>query len=130
MGILSRKMNGVDDDETLMLFQELRLVTGVDPTGCAEILVSQYLLLCLHPFGGRSKAVKIEKTCMDSHDPFDRFILRKKVGRVGDGLHRMLRGFTDQRRETLENYFGVAVYMFLNRMLVPTKKKSHRRYYA
>ncbi|MCF7675887.1 MAG: hypothetical protein K9N23_15185 [Akkermansiaceae bacterium] len=121
---IDRKMSEIVDAESRQMFEELRLVTGVDPQQYADFRVLQFLQQCVHP-NGPGKAVKIERKCIARVDTFDNFILLRKVGRIGDGLHRLLRGLT----ATLVNHPGTSVYMLLNQTLAPTKKKDHTRYF-
>lgn len=123
---IDRKMSEILDEETLKIFDELRHVTGIDSRNYQDLRVLPFLHLCLYPTG-TGNPVKITKDCIDQVDNFDEFLLRKKVGSVGDSLARLLRGFVVERGESLEKYSGNAIYMFLNRMLVPTKRKRPRR---
>ncbi len=60
----------------------------------------------------------------------DRFILRTKVGSVGDGLHRLLKGLTDRWFESIEKHGRVSIYVFLNRMLAMKPKRKRPRSYV
>ncbi len=128
MRLLDKKLFEFEDSETLDLVRELQQVTAVDPAQYAELQIRHYLHQCLYPNGGSMKSVEISIQRINQVDNFDTFLLRKKVGPLGDGLKQLLRGYTDDRRDSLENYSGTAVYMFLNRMVVPAKKKNPGRY--
>ena len=124
MRAIDLKLQDIADVETRRLFQELRQVTGVDPAQYADFSALQFLQQCVYP-NGPSKAVRISRKCINKVDDFDAFLLWKKVGKVGDGLHALLRGLTS----TLDEHSGTAIYMLLNRTLIPTKKKEIRRYF-
>ena len=128
MRLLDKKLSDTDDRETLSLIRELHLVTGVHPAQYADSQIFHYLQQCLYP-NGSAEPVKITRDCINKVDDLGEFIIWKKVGKVGDGLNRLLRGFTDGQGDNLENHYGTAIYMFLNRMLVPTKKKVPKRYF-
>ena len=116
-------MAEIADAESRKLFNELHALTGVDPRGYAEVSVRQFLQQCVYP-NGHGKPVKLTRDHIARFDQFDDFILLKKVGKVGDGLHRLLRGLGP----ILENHSGTAVYMLLNQTLVFSKKKDPARY--
>jgi hypothetical protein len=124
MRAIDMKLRDISDDETRRLFQELRQVTGVDPAHYADFSAYQFLQQCVYP-NGPAKAVRISRKCISEVDDFDSFLLWKKVGKVGDGLHGLLRSLVS----TLDEHSGTAIYMFLNRSLIPTKKKDIRRYF-
>jgi hypothetical protein len=129
MRVLDKKLIEIDDGEILSLVRELHQVTGVDPRPFEDFAIFFFLQQCLYPNGGGMKPVKITRQCIERADLLNEFILWKKVGKLGIGLKRLLAGFTDTRSDHLENHFGTALYMFLNRMLVPTKRKEHKRYF-
>lgn len=120
---IERKMSEIADAESRQLFNELHMLTGVDPQEYAEVSVQQFLQQCIYP-NGHGMPVKLTRDRIAGFDRFDDFILLKKVGKVGDGLHRLLRGLA----ATLETRSGTAVYMLLNQTLVFSKKKDPARY--
>ncbi|MGE9269289.1 MAG: hypothetical protein ACQKBU_00695 [Verrucomicrobiales bacterium] len=125
MRAIDQKVGAVlGDEEVLLLFDELRRVTGVHYEDYTDFTVYQYLQQCVYP-NGPEKAVRIRRECINKVDDFDEFLLLKKAGKVGDNLHRLLRGLTPN----LDNFAGVSIYMLLNRSLIPTKKRVHRRFF-
>jgi len=123
---IDKMMSDIGDDETRQLFDELRQVTGIDPAIYQNFRALQFLQQCMYP-NGSMIPVKITRDCINQVDDHDEFILRKKVGTVGDDLKRFLRGFVVGHGGSLENSSGHAIYMFLNRMLIPTKKVIPKR---
>ena len=121
---IDRKMSEIVDAESRRMFEELRLVTGIDPRHYADFSVLQFLQQCIYP-NGHGKAVKIKRGCIAMVDQFDDFLLLRKPGKVGDGLNRLLRGLA----VTLDNHSGTSIYMLLNQTLVPTRKRDHTRYF-
>ena len=124
MRAIDFKLRDIGDEETRQLFDELRQVTGIDPAHYADFSALQFLQQCVHP-NGPGKAMRISRKCINKADDFDTFLLWKKAGKVGDGLHRLLRGLTP----SLEDHSGTAIYMLINQTLIPTKKKDQRRYF-
>ncbi len=127
MKILETKISEIDNEEILKLFRELQMITGVSPKSFSDLWVFSFLQQCLHPHGG-VKIVKIEKNRIAALDDFNEFVLLKKIGKLGDESHRLLRELAAQRYENLDNYAGTAVYTFLNRAFMIQKKKDLRRY--
>jgi len=128
MKLLEQKVGKIEDSEIKELFQELRRVTGVNPSHYEDFFVIQFLQQCLYPKGASEKVVKIEKAQIDQIDDFDSFILRKKVGKAGDNLYRLFRELLQNSPDSLDKYSGTAVYVFLNKVLGQKSKKSDRRY--
>jgi len=120
MRAVDQKLKDVDDAETLKLFEELQAITGVNPSDYADFTVYHFLQQCLHPHGS-GKPLKIERKRIEDADDHNSFVLRKKVGKVGNELHRIFRNLTP----SIDHDAGTAVYMLLNRtMIIPKKKKK------
>lgn len=123
------KVGDVSDAETLKLFDELGLVTGVRPIDWAEFMTVQFLQQCLFPNGGASKPVKLNRGDIDDEDDFGNFVLLRKVGKTGDFLHHLLSSSLDPTQDHIERHAGSAVYTFLNKRFAPVKKKPKIRYF-
>jgi hypothetical protein len=85
--------------------EELQTVTGVSYRSFANSMLLHFLQQCLFPNGASSKPVKISKDDLDQWDAEDGFLLRKKVGKVGDELHKTFKQLADQ---TPHNRYGCA----------------------
>gem|GEM_PF-3544740 len=126
MSLLNSKIGSIDDPETIILVDELFTVTGVDPRPFFNSMLLHFFQQCLFPNGATSKPVKISKDDLDQHDPHDDYLLRKKVGKIGDPLFKTLEQLAMQNRHNrygIEHFSGSAIYVFLNRMIVPVKTK-------
>jgi hypothetical protein len=125
MRAIDTKLRDIRDDETLKLFDELRQVTGIDPTQYADFTAFDFLQQCVYPNGGGLPPVRIRRECINMADDYSTFLLWKKVGKVGDSLHRLLRGLAP----SLDDHSGTSIYMLFNKTLIPTKKKKHHRHF-
>jgi len=120
MRAVDQKLKDIEDAEVLELFRELQLVTKVNPSDYADFSVYHFFQQCLHPHGS-CKPLKIERKRIEDADDHNSFVLGKKVGKVGNELHRIFRNLTP----SIDHDAGTAVYMFLNRtMIIPKKKKK------
>ena len=125
-------MGSIDDPETLALVEELAIVTSVHPGPFANSQLLHFLQQCIFPNGGTEKPVKISKDDLDEHDPHDGFILRRRIGKIGDPLFQtfdQLAAQTRHNRYGIEHFGGTAIYVFLNKMIVPVKTKHPIRLY-
>jgi hypothetical protein len=119
---VDEKCGEITDAEVLQLFRELQRVTGVDPVDYAGFTVLQFLQQCLCPMGG-TRAARITPKAIGLAEHYETFLLRKPCGKVGAVLQRLLGGLA----HGLEPHAGTAVYMLLNRTLVPPPRKGPRR---
>jgi len=129
MKMLEKKLVELGDDEIRQLIEELEKVTGVRRDLHSEFTVFQFFQQCLQPHGGISKPIRITKDCISEVDDLNQFILQKKVGKLGDLLYGLLKEIADNRNESLENHSGKAVFVFLNRMLIPSKGRKLKRFF-
>jgi len=129
MRLCDVKVGDVSDVETLKLFDELGIVTGVKPVHWAEIMTSQYLHQCLFPNGGSNKPVKLDRRDIDDVDDFGDFVLLRKVRKTGDSLHQLLSSLIDPSQDHIDHHGGSAIYTFLNKRFAPVKKKPKIRYF-
>jgi len=132
MSLLNSKIGRIDDPETIILIDEMAIVTGVDPRPFADSQLLHFLQQCLFPNGGSQKPIKISRDDLDEHDPHDEFVIRRKIGKVGDPLFQTFEQLAMQNhfnRYGIEHFSGTAVYVFLNRMIVPVKSKPKIRHF-
>jgi hypothetical protein len=130
MSLLNFKVSSIDDPETITLIHELSNVTGVDNRNFANSQLLYFFQQCLFPNGASYKSVKISKDDLDEHDPHDEYLLRKKIGKIGDPLLQTFEQLASQNRHNrygIEHFTGTAIYVFMNKMIVPVKSKLNRR---
>jgi hypothetical protein len=121
MRAIDQKLKDVDDAETLKLFKELQLLTGVSPEQYAEFSVYHFLQQCLYPHKP-DKLEKLERKSIEKVDDYNAFVLLKKAGKVGNHLHRILREVC----HGIDYDRGTSIYMMLNKYLILPKKKKKR----
>ena len=132
MSLLNSKIAYIDDPETTSLMEELSAVTGIDYQVRQNSMLLHFLQQCWFPNGALSKPVKISKYDLDEYDPHDEYLLRKKIGKLNDPLFRTFEQLVNQSRHCqcgIEHFTGTKIYVFLNQMLVPVKKKVSVRLY-
>lgn len=124
MRLLERRLDHFSDGETLTLFRELQLVSRICPKSSLELGAYQFLDLCMHPSGGMTKQIRITKERIGRFDDFDSFLLLKTVGKVNDELHRLFSELAQNRGESIDNFGGTSIFMFLNRMTARKRARS------
>lgn len=108
-------------------------MTGVDHRPFTGSQLLHFFQQCLFSNGASHKPIKISKDDLDEHDPQDEYLLRKKIGKIGDPLFRTFEQLASENRYNrygIEHFTGTAIYVFLNKMIVPVKSKPTRRLFT
>jgi len=123
MSVLHVRIDQIVDEETKRLIDELELISGISVEGWREKMLLHFIQQTYHPNGGAEKPVPISMDDLDSHDPSSEFVLRKKVGKVGDPLYQVCIALAAMRGKGIEAFHGNALYVFLGKVVV---KKNTR----
>ncbi len=127
MQIIHSRIGEIIDPDILQLLDELRTTTCACIPDYQELSVLDFLQICFHPGGGNSKPIKVTMEMIDGFDPADSFLLRKKIGKTEDGLHRLLADLAHLLKNSVESYSGTSVFMLLNKACpMPRPKKKVR----
>lgn len=121
---LRKKVNECDDAEVNTLLKELELISGFRISEARNYTILDFFQQVLKPNGYEKNPIKISKADIDEYDPTDEFILRKKIGKVGDGIFYICSELASVRRYSIDDFTGTSVYVFLNKHIYGTKKKN------
>lgn len=110
-------------EELQLLFHELSKVSGFVANCKAEVTVQQFIDLCYLQISLLDKKGKISADMLNSLDPIETPILRRKVNSLGDSGFNLCREIAKAHRYgSLENK-RQAVYVLLN----ATVGRKHKR---
>ncbi|MDQ8188640.1 hypothetical protein, partial [Pelagicoccus sp. SDUM812002] len=127
MKAIQQKVSTLTDGETLILLNELQVVTGQKLRDYPTSMLQHYLQACIFPNGGSEKAVKISKSDLDALNPTENPVLQKKIKSIGDDLFQIMKELCELNYDSIENHMGSSIYMVLNKTLAPTKSKKNPR---
>lgn len=123
MSDLYKDVCQIDDPETILLIQELSRLYGFDLNEWKRMPLFHFLQQVIYP-NGNEEFIPIDKKDLDSQDPFDAFVLRKKLKDLGNPLHTTCAAMPFAINEGIDNCHGMSLYLFLNKALKMQKKKK------
>jgi len=136
MSLLQSRINLIDSDEVHDLLAELQILTGQSVDQYLSSSLFSYLSSCLY-HNPRQKRFKINKDELDSVDPTDSFLLRRKLKTfLGTPIYELCDELVKSHNnvhlnESADRYEGSTLYVFLNQKLPDygkPKKKSPFRF--
>ena len=134
MSLLQSKLCRIESEDILKLLQELHQITGFSLEECRDQSLFLYLSGCLYNNPRRERS-KIKREELDSLDPTDSFLLRRKLKNLcGTDVHRVCDELVRHHNnvflnESVELFDGTALYVFLNKKLPDYKKGKKRPHY-
>ena len=132
MAYLQTEISELLDTEIFVLLQELERVTGQSTDDYLTSSLFYYLSSCLYN-NAHGKRLKIDKDELDSIDPTDSFILRRKLRSFATSpiyqmCDELVKSHNDiYLNESAEKYDGSTLYVFLNQKLPETGKKKKKK---
>jgi hypothetical protein len=123
MSELHKSLEEIEDTECCQLIRELALIAGIDSHQWRSMMMLHFLQQSVYPNGAAEKPVPISKDDLDTVDPFDAFILRKKIKDLGNALHMSCAALPFVKTKGIENFHGSTLYVFLGKALIPKKTK-------
>jgi hypothetical protein len=127
MNVLHQKLREIDDPETKALIDELALIAGLNVESFADSMLLHFIQQAYYPNGGGEKPVPIEVKDLDSRDERDAFILRKKIGKLGDQLHQICGALATMKGKSVEQFGGTALYVFLGKCVIEKHTRAKPR---
>ena len=122
---------GNTGEEVQRLVWELAQISGhsFDRLFDERQFVISCLKTCFYVNGGGEKPVPISKDDLDSVDPLDAYLLRRKIGKIEDDeVFRLCRELADLHPPLiLEQHTGASLYVFLAKRVVTKKTKPKQK---
>ena len=128
---LQTRVCEIEDKDILQLLMELNSVTGVSFVTFRENKESrliQYLSQCITPSPIEGGPITPKR--LNAVDPFNAFLLRKKIGKLHETqIYQLCHDITGLKGGSVEDYLGHTLYVFLNRKFKEKKikRKPKRR---
>ncbi|HEY4249291.1 MAG TPA: hypothetical protein VGM64_20885 [Lacunisphaera sp.] len=121
-----RTVDSIIDPQTISLIQELSQISKTPIAEYHGRMLLHFLQNTMFPHGAGNPSIPISKEDLDTHDPTDSFVLRKKVGQLENELYSVcvsLSGIAQGKH--IDTFHGTKLYTFLPKVLltkVPRKK--------
>ena len=124
MCITQLKVLEIRDSEIRTCLEELATVCRLDVSSFENMMLLHCFQNCIHPNGGLEKPVPIHKDDLDSHDPLNSFLLRKKTGKLENDLYQVCAELANIRGRSMDEFTNTALYIFLNKIMTKSKPKA------
>jgi hypothetical protein len=124
MGKLHKKLREIQDPEAVDLLHEIATIARLDLEGYQTRMLLHFLQQAFYPNGASERPVPITKEDLDEADPAGSYVLRKKIGKIGDYLFSVCQGVAALQNKGVEDFSGTSLYVFLGKFLVARKSKK------
>ena len=124
MGELHKDLSDIQDPEAVVLLYEIKQVARLDLAQAQAQMLLHFLQQAFYPNGASEKSVPISKEDLDEVDPVDAYVLRKKIGKLGNYLFSVCKEIAALHGKSAEDFAGSSLYVFFGKFFVTKKKKK------
>jgi hypothetical protein len=126
MNALEEKVGEIVDEETILLIKELTEVTHVNSDEFRDYAILGFLQQAIYS-NRDSDPIPIGKDEMDSKDPWNTYVLQRKVGKLEDHLHQICTELARISGKSIDDFSGTKLHVFLWKVIVPKKARAKPR---
>lgn len=132
--LLDTRISEIEDADIHKLLEELEMITRFSLEEMWKQPLCSYLYTCLYHSPGKQRRLKITPDDLNTHDPYDEYLLRKKIRKLPASVYWLCNEIVKRlnpygRNDSVEVYDTRTLYAFLNDML-PNFERPKRRVIA